>query len=155
VLAVAHPSTTWTLVDSSARRAAFLADAVVALDLAGRAVVARGRAEELGRDEELRGTFDLVTARSFGPPPVTAECASPFLRLGGMLVVSEPPTPADHRWSRDGLALVGLVDEGVVRRDGASFRRLRQAAPCPPRYPRRVGVPAKRPMFPVEHSTGP
>ncbi len=39
------------------------------------------------------GRSTSVWARSFGSPPVTAECAAPFLKLGGLLVVSEPPCP--------------------------------------------------------------
>ena len=51
----------------------------------------RPAAEAAGHDPLLRGQFDLVTARSFGRPAVTAECAAPFLRREGLLVVSEPP----------------------------------------------------------------
>ena len=89
--------------------------------------------------------MDAVVARSFGAPAVVPECGAPFLRTGGVLVVREPPDvdPAE-RWPAAGLASVGLArdpDEidGVVR--------LRQVASCPDRFPRRVGVPAKRPLF--------
>ena len=49
-----------------------------------------GRAERLGRDAHRRGAFDAVVSRGFGAPAITAECAAPFLRVGGQLVVSEP-----------------------------------------------------------------
>ena len=60
----------------------------------------------------------MVWARSFGSPPVTAECAAPFLEVGGLLVVSEPlrppvsgpsssQVPAADRWPADGLAPLG------------------------------------------------
>ena len=47
---------------------------VADLGWADRVRVVRARAEEAGRREDLRGTFDLVVARGFGPPAVTAEC---------------------------------------------------------------------------------
>ena len=94
----------------------------------------------------MRAAFDLVVARSFGPPAVVAECAAPFLRVGGRLAVSEPPTGED-RWPPAPLAELGL--EATERRDvgGAHVQLLRQTAPCPDRYPRRTGVPTKRPLF--------
>jgi 16S rRNA (guanine527-N7)-methyltransferase len=96
-----------------------------------------------GRDPDRRAAMGLVVSRSFGPPPVVAECAAPFLRVGGRLVVSEPPEAAD-RWPIEGLAALGLEPDPL---DTAGFVRFRQTFPCPDRYPRRDGVPAKRPLF--------
>jgi 16S rRNA (guanine527-N7)-methyltransferase len=104
------------------------------------------RAEEAGHRPVLRGSMDLVVARSFGPPAVTAECASPFLRVGGWLVVSEPPSAPQDRWPDGGLAELGLRNGGAVHSD-RSFKTLVQDRPCPDRYARRNGVPAKRPLF--------
>lgn len=145
VIALRWPSARVLLLDAIQKRTRFLGAAVEALGLSRRVRVMTARAEAAGRDPGLRGAFELVTARSFGPPPVTAECGSPFLALGGRLVVSEPPEPAD-RWPALAIAELGLVSEG--RRVGDySFAVLRQTAPCPDRYPRRTGVPAKRPLF--------
>jgi hypothetical protein len=58
---------------------------------------------------------------------------APFLRVGGQLVVSEPPQGAD-RWPAQGVAIVGLVADEVAMRGFASFT---QRAPCPGRFPRR------------------
>ena len=151
VLLSLWPSAVAVLVDANQKRCAFLRDAVEALGLDGRAEVLEGRAEALGRRSGLRGGFDLVTARGFGRPAITAECGAPFLRVGGLLVVSEPPpapgSPASaERWPAEGLAACGL---GLHRTWATAFhyRSLRQLEPCPDRYPRRVGVPAKRPLF--------
>ena len=108
-----------------------------------------GRAEELARRADLRGRFDLVVARGFGPPAVTAECGAGFLVVGGRLVVSEPPGGRPDRWPAEGLAPLGLEPGRRSRRAGASYQVLRQATACPDRYPRRVGIPAKRPLFPT------
>lgn len=145
VLAGRWPTTRWVLLDSQERRTAFLAGAVARLGWQDRVQVVRARAEEAGRDPDLRAAFDLVTARSFGPPAVTAECAAPFLRVGGHLLVSEPPEAVD-RWPAAGLAPLGLEVVGV--RTGAHrMAALEQITGCPDSYPRAVGRPAKRPLF--------
>jgi 16S rRNA (guanine527-N7)-methyltransferase len=76
---------------------------------------------------------------------VTAECAAPLLAVGGLLVVSEPPD--GRRWPASALEPLGMAVEGMVRGAAGTFQRLRQVTPCPDRYPRRVGIPAKRPLF--------
>jgi len=151
VLLQLWPAASAVLVDANQKRCAFLRDAVEALGLDGRAEVLEGRAEALGRRSELRGGFDVVTARGFGRPAITAECGAPFLRAGGLLVVSEPPLdldPADgpERWPAEGLAVCGLAPERTWA-TRFRYRSLRQLAACPDRYPRRVGIPAKRPIF--------
>jgi len=129
-----------------ARRTAFLDDAVARLGLADRVTVRTARAEDAGRDATLRGQADVVVARGFGPPPVTAECAAPFLRVGGALVVSEPPASEGQRWAEGGLDVLGLRLEATLVGPPA-FVRLRQVAVCPTLYPRRSGVPRKRPLW--------
>ncbi len=143
-LALQWPSSRWVLLDAMHRRADFLRMTVEELELAERVTVHEDRAETAGRDVGLRGTFDLVTARSFGRPAVTAECGAPFLRLGGVLLVSEPPD-AGERWS--GCEELGLADQGVAEGATTHIRRLELLAPCPDRYPRRVGVPEKRRLW--------
>jgi 16S rRNA (guanine527-N7)-methyltransferase len=144
-LALRWTTSQWVLLDANERRTAWLGSAVQRLDLTDRVEVVRGRAETVGHERHYRATCDLVTARGFGPPPVTAECAAPFLAPGGSLVVSEPPNEG-NRWPPEGVRLVGLRLGPVVT---APFRMqvLTQEQPCPGRYPRRVGVPAKRPLF--------
>jgi 16S rRNA (guanine527-N7)-methyltransferase len=143
-LACARPDLELVLVDSSARRGAFLESVVEALGLEDRVRVVVGRAEVVGRSE-LRGTADAVVARGFGAPPATAECAAPLLRVGGRLVVSEPPE-GPPRWPANGIAPLGLV---VMGPPGGTPRLqvLELRSPCPEEYPRRDGVPAKRPLF--------
>lgn len=145
MLAEAWPDAEIVLLDANERRTAFLADAVDRLGLGRSVSVVRARAEDAGRNPALRGRADLVVARGFGPPSVTAECAAPLLTVGGQLVVSEPPDDTD-RWPPRPLAELGLVPVRRVEAPGR-YVVLRQAAMCPDRYPRRVGVPAKRPLF--------
>ena len=195
VLAAHWASSEVVLLDAAERRCAFLAESVASLGWADRVRVVRSRAEAAGRREDLRGRFDVVVARGFGPPAVTAECGAPFLVVGGRLVVSEPPVvtgggapaiaPHGHdaavwghpvagrgrvagdgspvgavdaavapgarplvadRWPAEGVALVGLRPEREWS-DPYHYRSLVLERTCPARFPRRIGVPAKRPLF--------
>ncbi|MDP9071977.1 MAG: class I SAM-dependent methyltransferase [Actinomycetota bacterium] len=147
VLAQAWPDAELTLLDSNERRTAFLDRVVRLLGWSSRVSVVRARAEDVGRDPLRRGGADVVTARGFGPPAVTAECAAPLLRVGGRLVVSEPPEDDEKRWPAEPLAELGLRPSGRLEQAFARFQVLRQERPCPPAFPRRSGVPAKRPLF--------
>ncbi|QYG95305.1 hypothetical protein HC251_24645 [Iamia sp. SCSIO 61187] len=148
VVAVEH----WTrarvvLLDASQRRCTYLELCVAALQIGERVAVHWARAEEAGRDHVLRAGHDVVLARSFGPPAVTAECAAPLLAVGGVLVVSDPPDATGDRWDAAALALLGLEREETRQVEGATYTRLRQVEACPDRFPRRPGVPTRRPLF--------
>jgi 16S rRNA (guanine527-N7)-methyltransferase len=149
VLAAVWPGLELTLFDANERRTLFLTEEIEAWGISERVGVVRGRAEEAGRDPGLRAVFELVTARSFGSPAVTAECAAPFLRVDGILVVSEPPdADSSVRWPDEGLATVGLAPGPVFRhRDRFSYQVLVKAAETPDKFPRRTGIPTKRPLF--------
>lgn len=159
--ALAWPTTRWTLLDASARRCIFLTAAVDELGLAKRVTVAHGRAEDHGRDPRTRAGADLVVSRSFGAPAVTAECGAPLLAVGGHLIVSEPPGGGGgDRWPAAGLAQLGLVPMSGVAVP-ASYAVFIASRPCPDRFPRRPGVPGKRPLWragsagskPIDRST--
>lgn len=141
-LAVEGPPAHWVLVEASETRADFLRRAAGRLGRDDIEVWAEP-AEVVGRDATHRGTFDLVVARLFGPPATTAECAAPLLRVGGRLAVTEPPDGKGTRWPPEGLAPLGLT---LGPRVGV-FQSLDQVSTCPERYPRRIGVPRRRPLF--------
>lgn len=140
-----------TLLDAQRKRCAFLEAAVGRLDLSPRVTVVCGRAESLARLPEMRASFDLVVARSFGAPAVTAECAVGFLRRGGRLVVSEPPEGEGQsvapRWPDAGLAQLGFSSPTRFRRGETSAAILELSAEVADRWPRRDGVPTKRPLW--------
>ncbi len=153
VLALHWESAQAVLLDASERRCAFLRRASADLGVGDRVTVVQGRAEDLGRQPEFRGRFDLVVARGLGPPAVTAECGAPFLQVGGKMVVSEPPRSDDSaggvqvpRWPEIGLGSFGLV-AGPMIDQPYRYQVLVQERLCPSDYPRRDGVPAKRPLF--------
>lgn len=146
-LALRLTETEWVLIEAGVRRAAFLRGAVADLGLVDRVSVVAARAEAVGRDPDHRRRYDLVVARSFGPPAVVAECAAPLLVRGGRAVISEPPGGAPDRWPADGLAALGMAPASSVAAGGAAFQIVVQERNCPDRWPRRVGIPGKRPLF--------
>ena len=147
VLALAWADTRAVLLDSHRRAHAFLEQAVAQLTLGDRVDVVAGRAEELARQPEMRGAFELVVARSFGRPSVTAECAVGFLRTGGRVVVSESPAPQSERWDTAGLAELGFSGAAIRRSGEATVAILELSEPVSGRWPRRTGIPAKRPLW--------
>jgi 16S rRNA (guanine527-N7)-methyltransferase len=145
VLALVWADSHWVLIDGSVTRAKWVAGAVKELDLAHRVDVVAARAEQAARTA-LRASADIVVARSFAPPAVTVECAAPFLRVGGLLAVADPPGEQADRWPPSGIGLVGLVAT-MHQTSPVAIQVMRQKDPCPERYPRRTGVPSKRPLF--------
>ncbi len=129
------------------KRAKFLEEVLEWSGSPGNGTVVTGRVEETARIPEFVEAFDLVTARSFGPPAVTAECGAQFMRNGGVLIVSEPPDDSDPaRWNPEVLETLGLVAEGRIRH-GAAYQVLLKTHATPREYPRSIGTPRKRPLF--------
>lgn len=120
VIAVRRPDLELTLVERRRTRADLLQRAVLALALDARVQVWADDVRELAVARP-RG-FEVVTARSFAAPLVTARWAAVLLAAGGLLLVSEPPDPASGRWPADELAAHGLVEIGLL----AGVRRFRR-----------------------------
>lgn len=149
---IAEPSLRLTLVEAHRRRARFLETAAAELGLGGVEVVA-ARAEEAGRDPALRGGFGLAVARAVAPLPVLAEYLLPLLRPGGVMAV--PKGAAAARELEEAAAalaaLGGCAEEPLALplppgRPPQRVLIVRREGPLPDRYPRRPGVPRKRPL---------
>ncbi len=109
ILADAFPDTNWTLVERRVGRTDLLRRAVKRLQLDDRVEICSDDVTVAARSS-LRGSAKWVTARSFGSPGDTAECAAPFLEDGGELLTSEPfDGDLEHRWPGDGLDRVDLA----------------------------------------------
>ena len=134
------------LLEPIKKRAAFLRDALDALGLDGEVVAAR--AEDAARDPALRETFQAATARAVASAPTVAELTVPFLALGGRALLQRGSLTTEERHAVTDAALV-LGAELVEERPLEGERRLlvlEKRAPTSPRFPRKNGVPAKRPL---------
>ncbi|MEQ1874126.1 MAG: RsmG family class I SAM-dependent methyltransferase [Ilumatobacteraceae bacterium] len=121
VIAVRRPELAITLVERRRSRADLLQRAVRSLRL-DHTDVFSGDVRELAETQPR--SFDVVTARSFAAPEITARWAGILLVSGGMLVVSEPPQPTAERWPEPVLGAAGLTDLGPM----GGIRRFRRAA---------------------------
>ena len=110
VIAVRCPHLHITLVERRATRADLLRRAVRSLALDDRVEVVADDVQQVA--QRSPGSFDVVTARSFAAPPITAKWAGRLLRPGGLLIVSEPPEDDPARWTPTVLDAAGLEDQG-------------------------------------------
>jgi 16S rRNA (guanine527-N7)-methyltransferase len=135
-----------TLVEPIGKRATFLRAALAALGLDGTVVAAR--AEDAARDPALREQFRTATARAVASGPAVAELTVPFLAVGGRALLQRGELATRERNAIADAALV-LGAELVEERPVGGDRRilvLAKRSPTGPRFPRRNGVPTKRPL---------
>ena len=119
LVAEALPEVSVTLIERREGRASWLEEAAAALADEGIGVrVVCADVYDVAHGEG-RGGYDLVTARAFGPPVVTAELGGALLGVGGRLVVSEPPDRPD-RWQAVDLSGLGLEDAGPAGGPGVA-----------------------------------
>jgi 16S rRNA (guanine527-N7)-methyltransferase len=149
---IVRPDLILTLLEAHGRRAAFLRHLVQRLDLKDVTVI-NARAEEAAHDANLRETYDLALARAVAPLPVLIELALPFIKVGGLLAA--PKGSAARREAQEasaalhacGGALESLRPLDVPGAETApTLVLVRKTSPTPERFPRRPGIPAKRPL---------
>ncbi|HEX5368865.1 MAG TPA: 16S rRNA (guanine(527)-N(7))-methyltransferase RsmG [Dehalococcoidia bacterium] len=150
-LKIAWPAIRLTLIESVGKKCRFMEGVAAALGLDGVDVL-EGRAEDFARLPEQRETYDLVVARAVAPLPVLVEYALPYLRLGGRLVAPKGSAALSEidAAQRALSELGGRLDDAPQLRppDGTpqTVAILLKDAPTPDRYPRRAGIPSKRPI---------
>ena len=144
------PDTRFVLMDSLAKRVEFLRGVIAELSLNAEAVCLR--AEDAGRGA-FRASFDAATARAVASLNVLCELMLPLVRVGGRAVALKGPGAAEEIEAADAAlsALGGRcleIDEArVPGRDWAhTLVILEKTAPTPEKYPRRAGIPEKRPL---------
>lgn len=134
------------LIETTAKKAAFLAEALAALGLAG--TVEAERAEVVARDPRYRERYGSATARAVASAPAVAELTVPFLRIGGRALLQRGSLDELERQAlTDAAPMLGARVAAERPLDGA--RRiliLEKTEATPQRFPRRVGVPEKRPL---------
>ncbi len=151
-LKIAFPALHLTLLEATGKKTAFLRALVEQLGLSGVAVVT-ARAEEAGQDPAQREGYDLVLARALADMTVLAELTLPLARVGGWVIAQKGEDPAAEVAAAQKAVetLGGQVAEVLpVAVPGLEAARhlvvLEKVAATPPGYPRRPGIPAKRPL---------
>lgn len=149
---IAEPALELVLVESNQKRADFLRLAVDELNLDGVEVVAQ-RIEDAGRNPVLRASFDVVVARALAAMPVLVEYALPLLREGGVLAAPKGSRALDELAEATaaiealgGVALDPLQLSVATDAPPQTVLLVRRSGPLDERYPRRAGMPSKRPL---------
>ncbi|MGB8646131.1 MAG: 16S rRNA (guanine(527)-N(7))-methyltransferase RsmG [Anaerolineae bacterium] len=151
-LAIAFPQLHVTLLEATGKKAIFLDQLARALDLTN-VVTLKGRAEELGQKGDYREEYDFATARAVAELRTLVEYTLPFVRVGGTFIayksieVEQEIAAAGHaaaelggRWGRTiPVHLPGTPETRYLV-------TVDKVSPSPIRYPRRTGVPEKKPL---------
>jgi 16S rRNA (guanine527-N7)-methyltransferase len=135
-----------TLIEATSKKARFLVEALQELNLRGD-VIAR-RAEIAAQLPALRERFASGTARAVGGASTVAELLVPFIAVGGVAVLQRGTVPTVERTALDDASLMLGAAVEWEQRVGGERRILliRKMHATPARFPRRPGIPAKRPL---------
>jgi 16S rRNA (guanine527-N7)-methyltransferase len=148
-----RPKIEAVLVEAAHKKAAFVQHVVDGLGLRG-ATVARQRAEEFGREPDRREAFDVAVGRAVAGMATLAELLLPLVRVGGHAILMKTRAALDTElveaasvWETLGagqpketeVGIPGLLDDRVLV-------VVQKLDPIPERYPRRPGIPQRRPL---------
>lgn len=150
-LAIARPDLRITALDATAKKVAFVERTAQELGLSITGLA--GRAEEVGRNEGHRGRYDVVVTRAVAALPILVELSLPLLRVGGYLIAQKGQLLEDERGA--GLKAAELVGGELtvewrgtlpVSGDPRSLVAIQKVTETLDTYPRRTGIPNKRPL---------
>ena len=152
-LRIAFPEVRLVLLESTRKKAAFLRHLCQYLGLDDVEILV-GRAEEVAHSEQYREKFDLALSRAVALLPALVELALPFCAVGGMFVAHKKGD-IEREVGRASAAIdkLGGRLQGIRAVDLPEFadRRylvlIEKVTATPERYPRRPGIPAKRPLL--------
>jgi len=151
-LKIAFPSINLVMLDATTKKASFLNNVKQKLELPNVEVVV-GRAEEVAHQSEYREKFDIVLCRAVAPLPTLVELTLPFCNIGGMFIAQKKGAiNLEIDRAEKAIELLGGRLQKVKNIDLEEFTDQRQLviidkiSPTPPQYPRRPGIPAKRPI---------
>jgi 16S rRNA (guanine527-N7)-methyltransferase len=151
-LAIMCPKVSFTLIDATRKKVTYLQSVCSELGLTNVEVV-WGRAEELAHQKVFREGFDVAVARAFGALDIVWECTLPFVKIGGIAIAYKGPKVDEELEIGELTApLVGGKVEAVHRftLPTSDLRRAlvvaRKFESTQRRFPRRPGIPEKRPL---------
>jgi 16S rRNA (guanine527-N7)-methyltransferase len=151
-LKIALPSLRWMLMDGTGKKVLFLNQMVTKLGLSDVQVV-QGRAEELGRQAQFRGQFDLATARAVAPLNTLVEYLLPLVRQGGIAMFYKGASaPQEFIEARRAIEILGgeTIRLAPVTVPFLAEKRfillVKKVRPTPSQYPRGQGLSRKKPL---------
>ena len=152
-LKILCPGIKLTLIESIGKKAAFCKHIIQKLAL-NNVEVLQIRAETMGQDPAYREKYDWAIARAVAVMPVLSEYLLPLARIGGKVLAMKGETaPVEAHSAITAIQLLGghlhrlipVTLPGVV--ETRHLVVIDKVAATPERYPRREGIPSKRPLF--------
>lgn len=151
-LRIAFPFIHLTLLESTAKKTAFLEHVIDLLKL-DKVRVLTSRAEDAGQDAQTREKYDIVLARAVANMPVLSEYLLPLCKIGGCCVALKGEhAAAEVQQSESALRILGGHVKKIVPIELPRVTEthhlviIEKIAATPPKYPRRSGMPSKRPL---------
>jgi len=151
-LKILYPAMRLTMVESVGKKAAFCRHVVETLRLETVEVIT-ARAEDVGQMPFHREAYDWAVARAVANLSVLAEYLLPLVQVGGAMLAQKGASgPVEaHRGEKALKILGGLVRQLIpVALPGVAEDRflvvVDKVAATPLQYPRKPGVPAKKPL---------
>lgn len=151
-LRLVFPSIELALLEATTKKTLFLEHITQLLGLTNVRIL-NARAEEAGQDPTTREKFDLALARAVAPMPVLAEYLLPFCRVGGRCVALKGEhAAAEVQTAENALRILGgrlvkiIPVELPLVVETHHLVVIEKVAATPPLYPRRPGIPSKRPL---------
>ncbi|HPU62797.1 MAG TPA: 16S rRNA (guanine(527)-N(7))-methyltransferase RsmG [Mobilitalea sp.] len=149
---IAFPNTKVVLMDSLKKRIGFLEEVIKELNLCNIEVI-HARAEDLGRDESFRESFDLCTSRAVAKLSVLTEYCLPFVKKGGYFIPYKSGNINEElQEAQNAIKILG----GTVKDHkefilpltdiGRSMIMIEKIKETPKKYPRTAGKPSKEPL---------
>ena len=148
---ILFPQLEVTIIDSLNKRIQFLHLLAEELGLEG-VHFYHGRAEDFAQDKYFRAQFDLVTARAVARMQGLSELTIPFLKVGGRLIALKASSAEDElNQAKNALSLLFAkvlenVDYQLPNGDPRTLTIVEKKKETPNKYPRKAGVPNKRPL---------
>lgn len=152
-LKIIYPNLRLTLVESVGKKAEFCRSMAAQLKLE-QVEILQKRAEEVGQMAAHREKYDWAVARAVANLPTLAEFLLPLVRVGGIMLAQKGDSgPAEAQGAENSFRILGgrlrqlrkINIPGVV--EDRFLVIIDKIAPTPPQYPRRVGLPSKKPIL--------
>lgn len=150
VLAICNPEVNFTLMDSVGKKTKFLEHVKEQLKLENVQVV-NMRAEEFINDEN-RESYDLGLCRGVSQLPTILEYMIPFLKVEGKFIIQKSPETGEEEKSANALKVLDSTIESEYNlnlpycKDGRKIIIVRKNGITDKKYPRKIGIPLKRPL---------
>lgn len=151
VLAILNPENTFTLVDSLKKRVDFLNIVIDNLQLVNVRTF-HGRAEDYGKNPEFRSQFDFVVSRAVAELPLLLEYCIPFAKKNGYFVSYKGPKyqeeiqKSEHALQELGAEVENQTEFQIGDNEKRFLLFIRKLEETKQKYPRRAGMPKKKPL---------